>query len=96
MLDLEPIKKRLEAASEPPWLTPEQAGDPYHDDVPIDHEGCDVWPWHNESDMILAYAARTDIPALIAEIERLREAIDSLDRRSFELMQKALTGEQQR
>ena len=77
--DLDAIEARANAARPGPWLTPEQAGDPYKVDA-LDHEGCDVWPWggpdgndeQGKLDMIFAYAAREDVPKLIAEIRRLR------------------------
>jgi hypothetical protein len=67
--ELREIRARVEAATAGPWLTPEEAGGP---SKVIDHEGCSVWPWESEADMIFAYKARTDIPRLLDEIERLR------------------------
>lgn len=83
-LDLEPIKARLAAASEGPWLTPEQAAHGYAEpepdgQTPVDHEGCRVWPWRHESDMDFAYAARVDVPALVAEVEHLRAVQEKID-----------------
>lgn len=69
--ELAEIEARANAASPGPWLTPRQAGDPYRVEV-MDHEGCEVWPWYEEADMVFAYAARTDVPRLIAEVRRLR------------------------
>jgi hypothetical protein len=43
--------------------------------TPLDHEGCTVWPWNHEADMRFAYAARADVPALLAEVMRLRAAL---------------------
>jgi len=81
---LNAIKTRLLNVSQGPWRTPEESvllhGNrlaPYHDDqVIVDHEGCAVWPWKNKADMKFAYAARTDIPDLLKEIERLRSILD--------------------
>jgi len=70
-LDLKGIRDRLEKAAPGPWLTPKEAGNTY--DQPLDHESQDVWPWHNEDDMIFAYASRSDIPLLLAEIDRLKQ-----------------------
>ena len=77
-LDLAAIKERYEKAKPEPWLTPkedaESEPDGRFDRVPVDHEGCDVWPWDTEEDMVFAYKARTDIPDLVAEVERLQNA----------------------
>jgi hypothetical protein len=80
--ELAAIEARVNAASPGPWLTPDEAGDPYRVEV-LDHEGCQIWPWghgggrsddeQGERDMIFAYSARTDVPKLIAEIRRLRQ-----------------------
>ena len=82
---LEEIKSRLSAASPGPWRTPEESiklhGNrlaPYDDPhVVLDHEGCAVWPWNKEADMIFAYNARTDIEALLNEIDRLLVLVNS-------------------
>lgn len=39
---------------------------------PVDHEGCDVWPWGCREDMVFAYKARDDVPYLLAVIDELR------------------------
>jgi hypothetical protein len=64
------IKALADAATEGPWLTPKEAGGPYNVEV-IDHEGCLVWPWGREEDMVFAYAAREAVPALLKHIEEL-------------------------
>ena len=66
------IRARAEAATPPPWLTPTEAGDPY-DVMVIDHEGCPVWPWTEEADMLFAYKAREDIPYLLSIVEAIRQ-----------------------
>ncbi len=77
MLDLEPIKKRLEAASEPPW----------QDEITNDGDivvhiprGHDVYLGGMEGTCPACFGnqefiahARQDIPNLVAEVERLRE-----------------------
>lgn len=75
-LDVEAIRKRCEAASPPPWndLLP-----------PLDHEGCDVWPWYDAADMEFAYHARTDVPALLTEVDRLRAALATAEREREEV-----------
>jgi hypothetical protein len=69
-LDIDGIRARAEKATPGPWATPREIGDPY-EVIVIDHEGCDVWPWYQEDDMIFAYKARTDIPALLDYIDKL-------------------------
>ena len=61
-------RKRLEAATPGPWRNEKKPGEwSYYDDrAPVDHEGCEDWPWHRKEDMDFAYAARDDIPALLA------------------------------
>lgn len=63
---LDELERLEKAATSGPWLTPEQAGDPYDARVPLDHEGCDVWPWSLQADMELAYSLRNAAPHLIA------------------------------
>ncbi len=77
--ELAAIKARYEAATPPPWLPPTpKVKPPGHDDshCVVDHENCAVWPWYKLADMQFAYAARADVPALVAEIERLQQALD--------------------
>jgi len=57
-----------------PWPTPEEAGDPYDSRIPVDHEGCEVWPWKREEDMRLAYAA----PEMAELLIELRTATKGL------------------
>lgn len=70
--ELDRLDALAQAATPGPWLTPEEAGDSDDPRIPLDHEGMYVWPWHHEADMRLAYASRTAIPALVAEVRRLR------------------------
>jgi hypothetical protein len=78
--ELAAIEARAEAATPGPWLTPEEANvlPPVSGITPVDHEGCFVWPWGDDDevrgrkDMVFAYAAREDVPKLIAEIRRLK------------------------
>ena len=70
--ELDRLDALAQAATPGPWLTPVEAGDAMHPGVPLEHEGMHVWPWHHEADMRLAYASRTAIPALVAEVRRLR------------------------
>jgi hypothetical protein len=36
-----------------PWRTPDETSDV--EAYPVDHEGCEVWPWHGNGDMRFAY-----------------------------------------
>lgn len=82
--ELGDIIERMNAASPGPWPTPDEAGDPYDKRIPVDHEGCEKWPWLHDDDMIFAYKARTDVPKLVHEIHRLRSRLalceDTLDK----------------
>lgn len=69
------IEARANAATPGPWPTPAEAGDPYDERIPVDHEGCQVWPWGSSDDMEFAYKARADVPDLIAEVRRLNVAL---------------------
>ncbi len=72
------IEARADAAEPGPWPLPEERVAPsrggsknYDERLPLDHEGCDEWPWNTEANMIFAYRARDDVPALVAEVRRL-------------------------
>ncbi len=77
--ELDAIEARAKNATPGPWPMPEDcvgdgraSGNIYYDPRrPVDHEGCDVWPWERREDMEFAYKAREDIPALVAEVRRL-------------------------
>lgn len=73
------IRARVEAASPGPWPTPAEAGDPYDPRIPVDHEGCQVTPWGRAADMVFAYRARSDVPWLLAEVERLARRLVGMD-----------------
>jgi hypothetical protein len=68
MLDLEPIKERESKATEGPW----------------DDNNTDCWRWAGmprsqlRDNRCFVAHARTDIPALVAEVERLREEMRCL------------------
>ncbi len=63
------IEARCEAATPGPWLGLSEGK---HRHGIVDHEGQRIWPWLREEDMRFAYCAREDVPALLAEAERLR------------------------
>lgn len=89
-LDLTAIKKRIEAASAGPWTAADDGlvwatrlGDPVSGSVEIE-------------DAEFIAAARTDIPALVAEVERLRRLLGPPDMPtvdSYESMAAALADE---
>lgn|GEM_PF-5709900 len=75
-LDLEPIKARAEAATPEPWVASNEGGtaflmegDQDGDLLVNDSDGQFFERW----DVLFCAHARQDIPALIAEIERLRD-----------------------
>lgn len=87
MKKIDAIRAREQAATKGPWLTPKEGGGltpkegrgPYAAPNPVDHEGCDVWPWDSEENMVFAYKARTDIPLLLA-VERAARMAQELFR----------------
>ena len=83
MIDLDAIEARANAATPGPWMQPtERERGPGCDDhaCVVDHEGCAVWPWRRREDMEFAYAARTDVPALIARVRELEAERDAYAR----------------
>jgi len=84
MIDLDEIERRANAATPGPWTAPtERERGPGYDGraCVVDHEGCAVWPWHRREDMEFAYAARTDVPALLAYIDGLEHEVAELNAR---------------
>ncbi len=71
--ELDEMEKEVKCTTKGPWLTPREAGDPYDKRVPLDHEGCNIWPWAEEEDMVFAYNSRINVPRLIAEVRALRK-----------------------
>lgn len=70
-LDLEPIKALEAAATPAPWRY--DGGQGFDRPEPMASH-------RNKADAEFIAAARTDIPALVAEVERLREALDLINR----------------
>ena len=77
MLDLEPIKERLAAATPGPWFADDDGGvstEPHAYTMTstpvVDTEGCGMG---NPKDAIFIANAPEDIAALVAEVEQLRE-----------------------
>jgi len=74
MLDLEPIKARMEAATPGPWIW---YGTTFSErDILVckkNYEPITLEPW--SPDGVFLVSARTDIPTLVAEVEELREKL---------------------
>ena len=87
-LDLEAIKARCEAATPGPWAVANIAPGWAEDEndwcvVPGVVESCGsdmCGPVVRSADAAFIASARTDVPALVAEVERLREERDDLIR----------------
>lgn len=85
-LDLDAIRARAEAATEGPWaVAPEDFGPHTEGDFPVVDRRAD-YIGHSPDDGVRAgfdlpdaefiAHARTDVPALVEEVERLRERLD--------------------
>ena len=79
MLDLEPIKERLTAATPGPWFADDDGGvstEPHAYTMTstpvVDTEGCGMG---NPKDATFIANAPTDITALVAEVERLEKEV---------------------
>lgn len=80
--ELAEIEARANAATKGPWthetvaqsvcLSPLPEGVEEFEVPLLDHEGNDLWPWGRMEDMAFAYAARADVPALLAKVRRLQ------------------------
>jgi len=80
--ELEAIKARVEAATPGPW----DASAPDEDGESIVGAPGEWWDWDHTTcehydDAVFIAHARTDVPALVAEVERLRAANDRLAQR---------------
>ncbi len=88
-LDLEAVKARCEAAKPGPWKweTKYVAPDPDPGDGDRDLHGpsgpvayySQSAMWCEDADAEFIAAARSDVPALVAEVERLRTEVDRLN-----------------
>jgi hypothetical protein len=86
--ELAAIKARAAAATPGPWRFTDYEGEPYiaGPGVPTDNYVCD-FGWHYNGDVppenpAFIAAARADVPALVAEVERLRQALEDYGRHS--------------
>jgi hypothetical protein len=76
--------RKLDAEATPgPWKAERDEGVAGY--VPVDYEGCQVWPWAYEEDMRFAYAARIGWPAAEAEVEQLRALLRQVRRELADL-----------
>ena len=80
MLDLEPIKAREKAATVGLWFVP----DPHGQRVIISGRDGAVARTYTAGDAHFIAAARSDIPALIAEVERQQRALMEIRGRLYE------------
>lgn len=84
ILDIEPIKKREQAATPGPWTFIPEKGTNKGGIQPVCYFGDDITYYPNagyiyeEADGEFMAHARTDIPALLDELERTREAAKEL------------------
>lgn len=83
-LDLEVIEARSLAATDPPWAVGRN-GDRFRVVAMKlgykETEVCQISPWEpstDEPDAVFIAHAREDVPALIAEVRRLRAALEGL------------------
>lgn len=74
---IEERERRHLAAQPAPWPMPDDRAETLVEDaltrtaradgrLPLDHEGCDVWPWHGEENMALAYLNRNEEERVLA------------------------------
>lgn len=82
MLDLEPIKKRCEAATAAPWKNGNPGQMIFHDGKLVG-----VVPIQKHNDAEFMAQARQDIPALITEVELYRKEISKLAKDNERLRQ---------
>lgn len=73
--DLAEIRRRVDAATEGPWTNVFACRDC---DVLHLHYDCEDKSYATQADALLMTHARTDVPRLLAEIERLRAALTDI------------------
>jgi len=76
MIDLEPIKARMEKATKGPWAWHEKTFVECEIVCKKSHEAITREPWTPDGAFIVN--ARADIPALVAEVERLRSLLGAV------------------
>ncbi len=86
MINLEPIKARVEQASPDPWMRNGKAAAGWRIDDGSDRTGVDflMKPMavvRTDADAIFIEHSREDIPDLVAEVERLRAELASVARK---------------
>jgi hypothetical protein len=86
-LDLNAIRKRAEGASRGPW-----AVGGHNDMVYAEGEYLPIaYDLFDEADAEFIAASRQDVPALIAEVERLRKSRDWYDENLYSAMNRSTT-----
>jgi hypothetical protein len=89
-LDIDAIRARVEAATDGPWRfsnTTDTRGRKGEFRAPSPHNGFMlVGPWTNNADAEFIAHARTDLPAALDEITRLRAALDEATRHRDRLL----------
>lgn len=78
-LDLDAIQERADNASEGPWIV--YLGDTWYVHSADYSEGVAAISGEHDGNAIFIAAARTDVPALVAEVRRLRAQLDSTTER---------------
>lgn len=79
-LDLEPIRLRADSAHVGKWATSAQElNESGFNLSPITCAGCGWDKPHDAADVEFITHARTDVPALVAEVERLRAVVDRVE-----------------
>jgi hypothetical protein len=79
-IDLDAIRARVDAATDGPWFVDDQGfcttpGDSFSRFITAPYHELDILP----EDAEFIAAARSDVPALLAEIERLRSVVAAQD-----------------
>jgi hypothetical protein len=76
-LDLDAIKARLEGVTEGPWIEGQDGNARvYGPDGKAEHSGLVAVVYKGRANTRFIAAARSDIPALVAEVERLRAVLE--------------------
>jgi hypothetical protein len=77
--ELDDIAGRADRATPGPWMDEDEIPTrSFWQEGVVEHEGQWPWPWGSEADAVFAYRARTDVPALVAEVRRLRDEVAAL------------------
>jgi hypothetical protein len=88
ILDLQAIRKRAEAATEGPWQCANTTDGPWILDA---HDMIITGTCERDTDGEFIAHARQDVPALIAEVERLQKSKDWYDGELYRCMDRCST-----